>query len=243
MNEMNANFTGCIYNLLYIQYNEIFGREEFFYFDLAYPVFYNVKNGYFQVDKRILDNLNKTVYSNVETFRNSIYEEMEQYNQTAEQNALPKRSYQVTTDYDITFSKNHILSFILNLDSISNNYGPLYEDVYSFNIDLLTGNNLTLGDLFNENVNYIELLSQFINNEIKKYPELFYENTVIEIPDSQAFYITDKGIVLYFEIDEIAPESAGIPKFLIPFEEFGQYIKPRFYCNPENVLRRRKKDS
>ena len=69
MNQINPNFTSCIYNLLYIQYNEIFGREEYFYYDLAYPVFYNVKNGYFQVDKQILDNLNKTVYSNINTFR------------------------------------------------------------------------------------------------------------------------------------------------------------------------------
>ena len=34
MNQINPNFTGCIYNLLYIQYNENFGREEFFYYDL-----------------------------------------------------------------------------------------------------------------------------------------------------------------------------------------------------------------
>ena len=96
MNQINPNFTRCIYNLLYVQYNEIFGREEFFYYDLAYPVFYNVKNSYFQVDKQILDNLNKTVYSNINTFRDSLYEEMAQYNKTAEQNALPKRIYQVS---------------------------------------------------------------------------------------------------------------------------------------------------
>ena len=59
MNQINPNFTGCIYNLLYIQYNENFGREEFFYYDLAYPVFYNVKNSYFKVDPTILKNLNE----------------------------------------------------------------------------------------------------------------------------------------------------------------------------------------
>ena len=89
VNQMNPNYTGCIDNLLYIQFNEIFGREEFFYYDLSYPVFYNVKNAYFQVDKRILDNLNKTVYSNIETFRNSLYEEMAQYNKMATENNLP----------------------------------------------------------------------------------------------------------------------------------------------------------
>lgn len=241
MDQMNSNYAGCIYNLLYIQYNEIFGREQFFYFDISYPAFYNVRNGYFQVDKSILDNLNKTVYSNVETFRNGLYEEMAQYNKTAAENNLPKRVYQVNTTYDITFNKNHILSFILFLTSISTNEGPEYEELYNFNIDLLTGKELTLKDLFNPNVDYITMLSNYINNQIAERPNLFYENTVIEIPDSQAFYITDKGIVLYFAEDEIAPAEAGIQKFLISFEEFGQYINPRFYCNLQNMRKRRRK--
>ena len=80
MNQINPNFTVCIYNLLYILYYENFGREEFFYYDLAYPVFYNVKNSYFKVDPTILKNLNETIYSNIETFRNGLYEEMAQYN-------------------------------------------------------------------------------------------------------------------------------------------------------------------
>ena len=95
--------------------------------------------------------------------------------------------------------------------------------------------------MFNEGVDYLPLLSQYVNDEIAKTPELFYENTVVDIPDYQAFYITDKGIVLYFEVDEIAQESAGVPKFLISFEQFGEYINPRFYCNPENLLRRKRR--
>ncbi len=241
MNQINQNYIGCIYNLLYIQYNEIFGREEFFYFDLSYPVFYNVKNGYFQVNKGILDNLNKSIYSNVETFRNGLYEEMAQYNKTATENNLPKRVYQVNTSYDITFSKNHILSFVLFLNSISTNEGPEYEELYSFNIDLLNGNQLTLKDLFIPGVDYINMISNYINNKISQTPTLFYQDTIIDIPDSQAFYITDKGIVLYFTEAEIAPADTGIQKFLISFEEFGQYINPRFYCNPQNVILRNKK--
>ena len=105
----------------------------------------------------------------------------------------------------------------------------------------MTGNTLTLKDLFNEGVDYLQLLSQFVNDEIAKTPNLFYENTVVDIPESQAFYITDKGIVIFFGIDEIAKQSAGVPKFLVSFEDFSEYINPRFYCNPQNVLRRKKR--
>ena len=44
----------CLFNPLYIQYNEDTGRTEYFYYDLEYPIFYNVKNSYFQVNETIL---------------------------------------------------------------------------------------------------------------------------------------------------------------------------------------------
>lgn len=237
MNNMSM-YKGCIYNLLYTQYNEDFGREQFFHYDIKYPVFYNVKNGYFQVDKTILSNLNRTITSDIDTFRNGIYEEMAQYNKVADENNTKKRVYEVYTTYDAAFSKNHILSLLLNLEAINSDAGIEYNDLYTYNIDLLNGSYISLKSLFNPGVDYISLLSNYINDEIKKTPELFYPDTTVEIPDSQAFYITDKGIILYFEVEEIAPKEAGIPKFLIPYSDFATFINPRIYCIPESIIRR-----
>ncbi|MDV9925522.1 hypothetical protein RHK10_19630 [Clostridioides difficile] len=36
--------------------------------------------------------------------------------------------------------------------------------------------------------------------------------------------------VIYFGVDEIAPESFGIPKFKLKFSDFGNFINSRFYC-------------
>lgn len=245
------NYKGCIYNLLYIQYNEKFAREEFFYQDIKYPVLYNVKNGYFQVDKTILENINRTISSDIETFNNGIYEEMTQYNKVAEENNTPKRTYEVYIYYDIAFNKNHIISILLNLEALTSDASNAsdtasssiqYNELYTYNIDLLNGNYLPLKSLFLPNVNYISLLSNYANDQVQETPNLFYPDTVIEIPDSQSFYITDKGIVLYFDVEEIASKDAGITKFLIPFEEFSPYINPRIYCVPENVMRRNMKN-
>ena len=52
MNYNQPNNT-CLFNTLYVQYVEDIGRNEFFYYDLKYPVFYNVKNGYFQVNDSV----------------------------------------------------------------------------------------------------------------------------------------------------------------------------------------------
>ena len=62
MNYNQPNNT-CLFNTLYVQYVEDIGRNEFFYYDLKYPVFYNVKNGYFQVNDSVLQNLNDAINS------------------------------------------------------------------------------------------------------------------------------------------------------------------------------------
>ena len=74
MNYNQPNNT-CLFNTLYVQYVEDIGRNEFFYYDLKYPVFYNVKNGYFQVNDSVLQNLNDTINSSVYTFKQGILEE------------------------------------------------------------------------------------------------------------------------------------------------------------------------
>ena len=43
----------CIYNLIYTRFNEEFGKENYFSYNLQYPSFYNFKNTYFQVNKSI----------------------------------------------------------------------------------------------------------------------------------------------------------------------------------------------
>lgn len=222
----------CLFNTLYIQFVEDIGRNEYFYYDLKYPVIYNVKNGYFQVSKNVLNYLNNTIRSDVYTFRDGIYEEEQQLNANVSQK---KDSYQVYTDYAITFNKNQVISIILELYAYEGNTSIKYNDLYNYNIDLLTGNRLLLQDIFRPGVNYLKLVSDFINYQIEQNPSAFYPDTVVDIPSDQSFYLTDQGIVVYFALDEIAPQEYGIPKFLLEFKNFESYINPRFYCNIKNM--------
>lgn len=225
----------CLYNTLYIQFVEDIGRNEFFYYDLKYPVFHNVKNGYFQVPENILNYLNNTIKSNVYTFKEGIYQEEKQINEANPGGEQKKENFQVYSDFEVTFNKNQVISLILNLYSYVGNALPQVDYLYRYNIDLLSGKQLTLKDIFRPNVDYLKLISDFINYSISQNPESYYPETVVDIPEDQAFYLTDQGIVIYFDIDEIAPEEAGIPKFLLPFANFESYINPRFYCNVNNM--------
>lgn len=228
----NQNNNTCLYNTLYIQYVEDIGQNQYFYYDLKYPVIYNVKNGYFQVNENILKNLNETINSSVYSFKEGILEEEQQINANNQGNNL-KVNYKVYSDYDLTFNKNHVISLILNLTALDNN-NPQYNDLYNYNIDLSTGNQILLKDIFRPGVDYIKLVTDFVNFKISQSAGSYYENVTINIPEDQSFYLTDGGIVIYFGLDEISSAANGIPKFLMDFNSFESYINPRFYCSNGN---------
>ena len=227
MNYNQVNNT-CFFNTLYIQYVEDIGRNEYFYYDLKYPVFYNVKNGYFQVSESILKNLNNTISSSIYDFKQGIFEEEQQINTQNPDGSKTKVNYRVYSNYDLTFNKNHVVSFVISLSAFEGN-NPQYNDLYNYNIDLLTGNQLLL------NVDYLKLVSDFVNFKINQNPTFYYPDASVDIPEDQSFYLTDQGIVIYFGLDEISPAANDIPKFLMEFSNFESYINPRFYCNAKNI--------
>ena len=233
MNNTQINNT-CLFNTLYIQYVEDIGRNEFFYYDLRYPVIYNVKNGYFQVNQDILNSLNETIRSSVYSFKQGILEEEQQINENYPDGSQAKVNYRVYSNYDLTFNKNHVISLVLRLTALDDNKTQ-YDSLYSYNIDLLTGNKLLLKDIFRPNVDYLKLVSDFINLKISQNPEFYYPNATVDIPEDQSFYLTDQGVVIYFGLDEISPAANDIPKFLMEFTNFESYINPRFYCNIKNM--------
>ena len=233
MNYNQVNNT-CFFNTLYIQYVEDIGRNEYFYYDLKYPVFYNVKNGYFQVSESILKNLNNTISSSIYDFKQGIFEEEQQINTQNPDGSKTKVNYRVYSNYDLTFNKNHVVSFVISLSAFEGN-NPQYNDLYNYNIDLLTGNQLLLKDIFRPNVDYLKLVSDFVNFKINQNPTFYYPDASVDIPEDQSFYLTDQGIVINFGLDEISPAANDIPKFLMEFSNFESYINPRFYCNAKNI--------
>ena len=146
MNYNQVNNTR-FFNTLYIQYVEDIGRNEYFYYDLKYPVFYNVKNGYFQVSESILKNLNNTISSSIYDFKQGIFEEEQQINTQNPDGSKTKVNYRVYSNYDLTFNKNHVVSFVISLSAFEGN-NQQYNDLYNYNIDLLTGNQILLKDIF-----------------------------------------------------------------------------------------------
>jgi hypothetical protein len=81
--------------------------------------------------------------------------------------------------------------------------------------------------MFKDDVNYKKVVNSLIKQEIEKKQDIYFsgDEGFKGIKDNQEFYIDDDGIVVYFQLYDIAPYYVGIPKFKMTWNEFDKYFK------------------
>ncbi len=139
--------------------------------------------------------------------------------------------YDATTAYKVAYNQNGLLSITVDYYRFTDGAHGTTERI-PYNYDLATGQELSLQDLFQAGVNYKEIINQEITAQIKTSPIREYLTVpgmeFKTIDDSQPFYLTDGGLVVYFGQYEIAPYVAGMPEFKIPFNLFNGGVQPQF---------------
>ncbi|NLC18966.1 MAG: DUF3298 domain-containing protein [Clostridiales bacterium] len=111
-------------------------------------------------------------------------------------------------------------------------YGAPHGNPFRFvyHIDIRTGAFYSFKDLFIEGTDYTakinELISFEINKNLASEEPIYYEGEAgfKTISDEPMFIISEEAITIYFSPYEIAPYAAGLPEFLIPFEDIDKYI-------------------
>lgn len=121
---------------------------------------------------------------------------------------------QIIGTYEIKTNERNIFSLSLSNYAISSQaaHGLTIMKSLTFNID--SGKNYTLADLFTPHSDYIELLSNQIQLQIKER-DIPLLDGFTEIRPDQDFYIADKVLVIYFQLYEITPYYIGLPMFPI----------------------------
>lgn len=121
---------------------------------------------------------------------------------------------QIIGTYEIKTNERNIFSLSLSNYAISSQaaHGLTIMKSLTFNID--SGKNYTLADLFTPHSDYIELLSNHIQLQIKER-DIPLLDGFTEIRPDQDFYIADKVLVIYFQLYEITPYYIGLPMFPI----------------------------
>lgn len=129
-------------------------------------------------------------------------------------------------DFSIEFFKKNLL--VLELNGYNYPLGAIHGmpiKIYE-HIDLVTGRFYELKDLFKENSNYVQVLSDIIGEQIKKGQQHFYvfPGSYKGISKDQPFYVDKNALYIYFLPYQIAPFVAGFPTFKIPYKEIMNII-------------------
>lgn len=135
-------------------------------------------------------------------------------------------------NYGIKYNQNGLLSVVLtNYQYAGGAHGSTIQTAHTF--DLNTGRQLTLSDLMKSGSGYEKFLDEQIRKEIDKRVN---EGSLYEFQDQPFktlgehpnFYLSDDGIVFYFQQYEYFPYVAGIQEFTISYDSVSDFLNPSY---------------
>lgn len=140
-------------------------------------------------------------------------------------NIEPRFPYQLMSKYIIK-SQNEILSFYIDYYQFTGGAHGITNRV-DYNIDINTGKELLLKDLFVNEEGYKDIINKEIEKQISENPDSYFQGKegFNGIKENQRYFVDGKNIVIYFGQYEIAPYASGIPEFKIPIKLFGDSFK------------------
>ena len=190
---------------------------------LTYKIEYaQITEADYEVGKRNFNYYNRQKALELQQYiLNNLYQEAKELYDYNSSNGYPIMEYEIILEYNVTYNKDNKLS--------------LYYDQYEFTggahgntirtsqtCDLRVGKQYALSYFFPNNPYYILDILRNINNQIKQQIETgtnyYFDNyceLVLETFNIENYYLTEKGIAIYFQQYDIAPYSSGIPVFYI----------------------------
>lgn len=199
--------------------NEEKYEDQYISIDLKIPVV-NYENKV--VEKSINDVLSNKILKMKEDL---VKESKNYYEKFKDPKEFPK--FEIKSLYKVTYRNENILSIIEEVYSYNGGAHGIMEK-FAYNFDLNTGKYGELKDFFDEREDYRKVILDEVREQIKKEPEIYFDNVLANlngIAFDHRFYLTDDGIVVYYDVYDIAPYSSGIREFKIPYSKFKYGLK------------------
>jgi len=125
--------------------------------------------------------------------------------------------------YKIEYNDHHLLSVTLSEMFYVNHAAHPMTYLKAFTINTKTGEFYQLKDIFKQGTGYKEKINLVIEQQIaeQKIPLL---KPFKGISDNQDFYLSQDGLVVYYQLYEYTPYFYGFPKFTIPYEQISDML-------------------
>ncbi|MCY6485014.1 DUF4163 domain-containing protein [Clostridium aestuarii] len=195
------------------------------------------------INNKKVEEINKKIENDVMNFKKDIEDMAKEYSKDAKKEGWKIRPYDASTYYQVFYKENNILSISVTFGEYTGGAHG-YCEMKTYNVDLETGKEIALKDIFKDGTNYKDIINKEIKKQraaaakqlkedVEKNGEEYSEENALYfqfkgISEKQSFYIQQGSIVIYFGLYEIAPYSSGIPEFKISLSQFKDKVKDEF---------------
>lgn len=171
--------------------------------NVAMPAFSNLSDYSFQ------ENINKKIADSINPYINEIAI-------VADESVPATAIYRYIVSYERYNNEDYISLVVLQNYSTVGLRSNVWKDTYT--IDVVNNRELKLVDICNSKDFKKKIVAEVNKQAKEKNIELVAGNGLVDIPDTQRFYIKDKKLYIYFEPASIAPYLDGEMHFEMPYE-------------------------
>lgn len=148
--------------------------------------------------------INRTIYELINSLIRIQYEEQG-----------VERFEEMIGTFEIKTNERNVISLTLSNYAYAPYHAHGLTIMRSLTFDVQTGNEYTLQELFQPDSDYVNILSNIVQQQINER-HISVINSFTGVSAEQNYYIADQVLVLYFQLYEITPYYVGIPLFPIP---------------------------
>lgn len=199
-------------------------KEKFYNISVIYPEIMNIR-GANLINQRIREFVEKEISD----FKNEIF--------APDKNIFLNHPSEYNIRYKITYSDEKIISLCLIIYTYLSGAAHGLISYETINFDINRGSDINLSDIFIENSNYLERISEIVKEKIRKKVEneMKFTNLIEEWLDEgtapkeenySAWSISKDGIIFYFAPYQVGPYALGSFQILVPYNEIKDLLKP-----------------
>lgn len=174
-----------------------------------------------QINAYYLDIAQKLVrYAKETLYRMQVdqYQVSKQYND-------PLRKGELMLTYHVAYDKSCWISFFFDqYEYMGGAHGSTERSSQTWNLD--TGKQMKLEDVYRYTKYYkeetIEIIKKQIEDQMERGFDRYYSDCLRDVSSmfkEDRFYLTSKGVIVYFQQYEIAPYASGIPEFQLDYSD------------------------
>lgn len=177
-------------------------------------------------DEALQNRLNDRFEQDAFNLEKSLLAEIDEYVKEVQHYDFPINNFVLYSRFQPGYVNSRMLSLTVDYYQYTGGAHGITER-RPYNIDLSTGQDLALKDLFISNYDYGSVINNEIRRQINSSEGMYFDGDMgfQGISEDQDFYLQDDALIIFFQQYEIAPYAAGIPEFKIPLSLFSNNFR------------------